>query len=343
LGSEVFLIYKNKKVFSLLIITIFAFILMSVLEPKIFLTLRNFQSMTVQIPEFGLLAVGMTVCMLTGGIDLSIVATANLSAIMAAIVLTKFAGATSGAGLTQTIITIIAAIIVALLIGALCGFINGTLITRLSITPILATLGTMGLFGGLGLIITKGKGVTGFPEQFLIIGTAHPFKVPLVLYIFIAVVLILGFILNRTMFGFNIYMIGANPIAAKFSGININNVLTRVYMTSGLMSGFAAILMISRVNSARSGYAATFLLPAVLVCVLGGVNPNGGFGNLTGIVLALSLLQMLQSGFNILGASSFFKNVIWGVMLLIAMVINYIGDRYSKRRIETPPLAIKKG
>ena len=144
------------------------------------------------------------------------------------------------------------------------------------------------------------------------------------------------------MFGFNIYMIGANPIAAKFSGININNVLIRVYMTSGLMSGVAAILMIARVNSARSGYAATFLLPAVLVCVLGGVNPNGGFGNLTGMVLALSLLQMLQSGFNILGASSFFKNVIWGAMLLIVMVINYIGDRYSNEALRVGRLALKK-
>lgn len=337
------MIYKNKKVFSLLIITILAFALMSILEPKIFLTLRNFQSMTVQIPEFGLLAAGIMVCMLTGGIDLSIVATANISAIIAGLILVKFAGADSGAGTVQTYLVIIAAIIASLLVGVLCGFINGLLITKLSISPILATLGTMGLFGGLGIIITKGKGVTGFPEQFLIIGTAHPFKVPLVLYIFIAVVLILGLILNRTMFGFNVYMIGANPVAAKFSGININNVLTRVYMTSGLMSGIAAILMISRVNSARSGYAATFLLPAVLVCVLGGVNPNGGFGNLTGMVLALSLLQMLQSGFNILGASSFFKNVIWGAMLLIAMVINYIGDRYSKRSIESRPLGIKKG
>ena len=336
------MIYKNKKVLSLLIFTVLAFILMSILEPSIFLTLRNFQSMTIQIPEFGLLAVGIMVCMLTGGIDLSIVANANLSAIVAAIILTKFAGAESGAGPVMTYAIIILAIIVALVVGALCGFINGLLVTQLSITPILATLGTMGLFGGLGLIITKGIGITGFPEQFLIIGTAHPFKIPLVLFIFLAIVLILSFILNRTLFGFNVYMIGANQIAAKFSGININNVLIRVYMTSGIMAGLAAILMIARVNSARSGYAATFLLPAVLVCVLGGVNPNGGFGNLTGIVLALSLLQMLQSGFNILGASSFFKNVIWGAMLLIVMVITYFGDRFSKRNIEKRPLKVEK-
>ncbi|MBM3705247.1 MAG: ABC transporter permease [Actinobacteria bacterium] len=331
------MIYKNKKVFSLLIITVAAFILMSILEPTVFLTLRNFQSMTVQIPEFGLLALGIMICMLTGGIDLSVVATANLAAITAAIIMTKFAGAESGANLTVTLTVIALSIFAAFIVGIICGFINGMLVTRLGITPILATLGTMGLFGGLGVIITKGKGIVGFPPQFLIIGTAHPLAIPLVLYIFLGVVLILGVVLNRTMFGFNIYMIGANPLAACFSGININNVLVRVYMSSGLLAGIAAILMIARVNSARSGYAATFLLPAVLVCVLGGVNPSGGFGNLTGIVLALSLLQILQSGFNILGSSSFFKNVIWGAMLLIVMVINYFGDRYARRGIERRP------
>jgi len=340
---EVFLIYKNKKVFILLLITIAAFIVMTILEPKIFLTLRNFQSMTVQIPEFGLLALGIMICMLTGGIDLSIVSTANISAITSAIILTKFADAESGVSTTQTIIVVIIAIIAALVVGAICGLINGLLITRLGITPILATLGTMGLFGGLGVIITKGKGIVGFPPQFLVIGTAHPLNIPLVLYIFLAVALFLGLILNRTMFGFNIYMIGANPLAAKFSGININNVLTRVYISSGLLAGVAAILMIARVNSARSGYAATFLLPAVLVAVLGGVNPNGGFGNVTGVVLALALLQILQSGFNILGASSFFKNVIWGAMLLIVMVINYLGERYSRGVIEKKKLETKAG
>jgi simple sugar transport system permease protein len=325
------LIYKNKKVFSLLLITIAAFILMIIAEPKIFFSLRNFQSMTVQIPEFGLLSLGMAICMLTGGIDLSIIATANLASIAAATILTKFAGQDSGAGPTQIFIVIVIAILAALVVGAACGFINGLLVSKVGITPILATLGTQGLFGGLGIILTKGKGIIGFPELFLKIGTAHPGKIPLVFYIFIVIVLILGLILSKTLFGFNIYMIGANPLAASFSGIRISNVLTRVYMTSGMLAGLASIIMIARVNSARSDFGYTLLLPTVLIAVLAGFNPNGGFGTLTGVVIALFLLQILQSGFNILGSSSFFKNVIWGVMLLLVMVINYIGDRYSKR------------
>ncbi len=325
------MIYKNKKVFILLLIIIAAVIVMSIVSPRIFLSYGNFQSMAVQIPEFGLLALGVGICMITGGIDLSVVSIANLSSIVAAMILVKFAGEASNAGPFQTIVVIILAILASIVIGAICGLFNGFLITRIGISPILATLGTMGLFGGLGVIITKGKGIFGFPEPFLHIGTGFLFKVPIVMYIFIGVALLLGLILNKTLFGFNVYMIGSNEIAAKFAGINISTVLLRTYMTSGIMAGIAAILMISRVNSARSGYAATFLLPAVLVVVLGGVNYEGGSGNVTGIFLALVLIQIVQSSFNILGASSFFKNVVLGAMLLIVMVINYVSIRVAER------------
>ena len=322
-------IIRNKKTLVLFIITIFVIGLMSMLRPETFFSIRNFQSMSVQIPEFGLLAIAISLSLLTGGIDLSVVAIANLTGIATAWLLTNFiTPEMSGANISLVIILII---IMALLLSTFLGFINGILITRVGITPILATLGTMGLFGGLGVIITKGVGITGLPEKFLYLGTAIIGKVPIQLYIFIAVVLLVGLVLNRTLFGFNVFMIGANPIAASFSGININNVLVRVYMMSGFLAGISGLLIISKANSARSGYGASFLLPAVLVAVMGGIDARGGFGNITGVVLSLVLLQSLQSGFNILGFSSFFKNIILGAMLLLVMVINYIGARAAER------------
>ena len=322
-------IIRNKKTLVLFIITIFVIGLMSMLRPETFFSIRNFQSMSVQIPEFGLLAIAISLSLLTGGIDLSVVAIANLTGIATAWLLTNFiTPEMSGANISLVIILII---IMALLLSTFLGFINGILITRVGITPILATLGTMGLFGGLGVIITKGVGITGLPEKFLYLGTAIIGKVPIQLYIFAAVVLLVGLILNRTLFGFNVFMIGANPIAASFSGININNVLVRVYMMSGFLAGISGLLIISKANSARSGYGASFLLPAVLVAVMGGIDARGGFGNITGVVLSLVLLQSLQSGFNILGFSSFFKNIILGAMLLLVMVINYIGARAAER------------
>ena len=320
---------RNKKTLVLFAITVFFFIIMSLIRPDIFISIRNFHSMTVQIPEFGLLAVAITLCMLTGGIDLSVVAISNLTGIATAWMLTTFITPETSGGMELLLIILI--MLVGLIISIVCGAINGILITRVGITPILATLGTMGLFGGLGVIITKGRGIVGLPEKFLYLGTAIIAKVPIQFYIFIAVVLVVGLILNRTLFGFNVFMIGANPIAARFSGININNILLRVYMMSGLLSGISGMLIISKADSARSGYAASYLLPAVLVAVLGGTDPTGGFGNITGVVLALFLVQTLKSGFNILGFSSFFQNIILGGMLLLVMVINFIGARISDR------------
>ena len=322
-------IIRNKKTLVLFIITIFVIGLMSMLRSETFFSIINFQSMSVQIPEFGLLAIAISLSLLTGGIDLSVVAIANLTGIATAWLLTNFiTPEMSGVNISLVIILII---IMALLLSTFLGFINGILITRVGITPILATLGTMGLFGGLGVIITKGVGITGLPEKFLYLGTAIIGKVPIQLYIFAVVVLLVGLVLNRTLFGFNVFMIGANPIAASFSGININNVLVRVYMMSGFLAGISGLLIISKANSARSGYGASFLLPAVLVAVMGGIDARGGFGNITGVVLSLVLLQSLQSGFNILGFSSFFKNIILGAMLLLVMVINYVGARTAER------------
>lgn len=320
---------RNKKTLVLFGITIFFFIIMSLVRPEQFLSIRNFQSMTIQIPDFGLLALAISLCMMTGGIDLSVVAISNLTGITTAWMLTNFIKPEMSGGTELLIIILI--MLIGTIIALICGAINGILITRVGITPILATLGTMGLFGGLGVIITKGKGIVGLPGKFLYLGTAIIASVPIQLYIFIAVILLVGLILNRTLFGFNLFMIGANPIAARFSGINLNDVLLRVYMLSGLLSGISGFLIISKANSARSGYAASFLLPAVLVAVLGGTDPTGGFGNVTGVVLALVLVQTLKSGFNILGFSSFFQNVILGGMLLLVMVVNYIGARIAAR------------
>jgi len=332
------IIFRNKKLFVLFCITIFFFIIMSIVRPDQFLSLRNFQSMTIQIPDFGLLALAIALCMMTGGIDLSVVAISNLTGIATAWMLTNFIKP-GMPGSTETLL-IILCMLIGLIIAATCGAINGILITRVGITPILATLGTMGLFGGLGVIITKGMGITGLPEKFLFLGTEMVAKAPIQLYIFIAVILLVGLILNRTLFGFNLLMIGANPISARFSGINLNNVLLRVYILSGILSGIAGFIIIAKANSARSGYAASFLLPAVLVAVLGGTDPAGGFGTVTGVVLALILVQTLKSGFNILNFSSFFQNVVLGGMLLLVMIINFIGAKVAEK-VSTKKLTAK--
>ena len=165
----------------------------------------------------------------------------------------------------------------------------------------------------------------------MLIGSGTVWIVPIPLIIFIICAFVVALILNKTSLGLSIQMLGSNPVAARFAGINNNSVLIKTYMMTGLLAGVSSIIMISRVNSMRPGYGYAYLLTAILVVVLGGVNPSGGFGTVSGVVIGIIMLQLLQSGFNILSFSPFFKKFIWGVMLLLVMVINFVVSKYQQR------------
>lgn len=320
---------KYSKTIVLFTMMVGIIIMMSIFIPDKFLTVINFQSMASQIPEFGLLALAMMIAMMTGGIDLSVVSITNLTGVIAAIILTKLVSPQMGGGLITLII--ILAILAAIISSLVCGLLNGVLIAYVGVPPILATLGTMGLFLGIAIVITEGHGITGFPDEFLFIGSGTIWIIPVPLIIFIACALIVALVLNKTSLGLSIQMLGSNPVASWFAGINNNSILIKTYMMTGLLAGISSVIMISRVNSMRPGYGYAYLLAAILVIVLGGVNPNGGFGTVTGVVIGVIILQLLQSGFNILAFSPFFKKFMWGVILLLVMVVNFIISKYQQR------------
>ena len=311
-------ISRDRNLIQLFGIAVVVFILMSALNPGMFLTARNFESMSVQFPEFGMLAIAIMLSMLTGGIDLSVVGIANFSGILAALILSKWAPAT---GMTWPMMGL--AIIVSMLTGLLCGALNGFLIGRIEITPILATLGTMQLFTGISIVITKGYAITGYPETFLFIGNGKLWIFPIPLVIFSLFAVVFAFILRSTTFGIKIYMMGTNPTASLFSGVNNVRLILQTYMTTGFLASMAGLVMIARTNSAKADYGESYILQSVLIAVLGGVNPSGGFGTISGIVLAILSLQFLSSGFNMLRFSNFAKEFTWGVFLLFVMVFNY--------------------
>ena len=274
-----------------------------------------------------MLAIAIMLSMLTGGIDLSVVGIANFSGILAALILSKWAPAT---GMTWPMMGL--AIIVSMLTGLLCGALNGFLIGRVEITPILATLGTMQLFTGISIVITKGYAITGYPEAFLFIGNGKLWIFPIPLVIFALFAVVFAFILRSTTFGIKIYMMGTNPTASLFSGVNNVRLILQTYMTTGVLASMAGLVMIARTNSAKADYGESYILQSVLIAVLGGVNPSGGFGAISGIVLAILSLQFLSSGFNMLRFSNFAKEFTWGMFLLFVMVFNYVmSTRKSKR------------
>jgi len=262
------------------------------------------------------------VVMITGGINLSIIATANMAGITAALILKSMEA--------SPVLGFLLAFLACIAVSGSIGLFNGVLVAYIGITPILATLGTMTLFNGVAIVITKGYVISGFSPLVLYIGNGSLLGVPFPLLIFIFSALIMSVILGKTRTGFSMYMIGSNSIATKFSGINNAKVLIKTYLISGLFSGFAAMVMISRFNSAKSGYGNSYLLVTILASVLGGVNSDGGFGKVSGVVIALVTLQVLSSGFNLLRVSSFLTTAIWGFVMIAVMVINHIIDTNKK-------------
>ena len=326
--------YSADKHFArLLMIFIAVIVLFSVIDPSKFLSVGSFQSMVYQFPEFGLMSLGIMVTMIIGGIDLSVVGMANLTAITAASVLVAFVP--EGASQGQTITVIIFAVISGIAVGAAAGYFNGILISRLNIPPILATLGTQQLFTGIGLIVTEGSSISRLPGLYAEMGRTLVFGViPLALFVFIGAVLILAFIVNKTTLGTKLYMMGSNKVAAKFSGLNNVRITNMAHMISGIMAALAGLIMLVNYNSAKPDYGSAYTLQCILIVVLGGVNPNGGFGKVGGVALAILILQVLSSGLNLFpNVSNFYRSFIWGAVLLAVLALNYFTDQRDAKKI----------
>lgn len=311
---------KSTPEFRLAVIATIVFLLMAVLSPDRFLSSQNITSMAFQFPEFAILALAMTITMMTGGIDLSVVGVANLTAVIAALILVNFAGPdmTTASALPWLFV----ALGISVVVGGLAGLLNGILVAKLGLPPILATLGSGLVFTGIAVAMTGGSAIMGFPDVVAWIGNAQVLHVPVPLIIFALLALGLHIILTKTSFGLKATMFGANPLAAFYAAIDINKLLIRVYVLAGILSAIAGMVVMSRANSAKADYGSSYLLLAVLIAVLGGVNPYGGYGRVLGVILAVLSMQFLSSGLNMLQVSNFARELIWGALLIFVMVVN---------------------
>jgi simple sugar transport system permease protein len=304
----------------LIVIFIFLTFLFSIFLPGKIFSVGNFQSMAYQLPELSILAIAMMITMLSGGINLSIIATANASGIITATILTKLITDGSGNSFYILVVAVLAGWAAAFLIGT----INGFIIAYIGVSPILATLGMMTLLQGLNILYTKGYVISGFPPEILFIGNGTILGIPFPLIIFLMIAFIIAIVLDKTPFGVSNYLIGSNETASYLSGINVKRVLIWTYAISGLLCGVASTIMISHFNSARAGYGASYLLITILAAVLGGVNPYGGLGKVSGLVIALFILQIASSGLNLLGVSTHFTKALWGIILIFVIGLRNI-------------------
>jgi len=276
-------------------------------------SLATLQSMAFQLPELGILSLAMMVALLSGGLNLSIIATANLCALTMAWVLVNHATGAQGAA---AIGWEIAAIVSGVAVAALIGLINGAVIAYLGVSPILATLGTMTMGKGLAIGLTRGNVISGFPEQIVFLGNGTILGAPVAMIIFLVLCVPIAVLLNKSPFGQKIYMIGSNEKATRFSGVDTRRVILGVYVLSSLLAFVAALVMMARFNSANASYGESYLLVTILAAVLGGVDPFGGFGKVGGVVMALIVLQVISSAFNLLNFSPFLTVAIWGALII---------------------------
>jgi simple sugar transport system permease protein len=284
-----------------------------------FLSIFNLQSMATQLPEIGLLAIGVSIAMCAGngGIDLSGIALANLSGVLGAVLVGMVLSPVENEAAFS-----VAFIGGALLIGLAGGIINGLLISRLGITPILCTLGTQMAFTGLAVVVSGGRAVTvGSPEPLASIGNSTLAEIPISFLIYVVVAVIVACVLRYTRYGFWLMLMGTNPKAAVFAGFPTRAVIVATYAISGTLSGLAGVIIAARNVNVKWDYGTSYLLIAILIAVMAGVRPEGGYGRIVCVVLSAIALQLLSSMLNFGGLSNFVRDFAWGALLLTFLAV----------------------
>ncbi|OCJ09336.1 sugar ABC transporter permease [Rhizobium sp. AC44/96] len=284
-----------------------------------FLSVFNLQSMASQVPEIGLLAIGvmLAMCAGNGGIDLSGIALANLSGVLSAVIVSSFVSV-SESGTAFSLLFIAGT----LFVGLAGGVINGLLISRLNITPILCTLGTQMAFMGLAVVVSGGKAVTvGSPALLSSIGNDMIAAVPISFLVFVLVAGVVAALLKFTPYGLWLMLMGTNPKAAVYAGFPKNRVIIGTYAISGILSGLVGIIIAARNVNVKFDYGSSYLLIAILIAVMAGVKPEGGYGRVVCVVLSAIALQLMSSLLNFGGLSNFVRDFAWGLLLLTFLAV----------------------
>jgi len=275
-----------------------------------FLTPGNFGNLTAALMEVAIMALPVTLIIIAGEIDLSIESMAGLaSAIL---------GFLWAAGVPLEI-----GIPVVLLVGALGGLLNGVLVARGGLPSLVVTLGTLALFRGMALIVLGPIGVSDFPPTFTELGFGHVpgTDIPWPFVVFLALAVVLGFVLHRTWVGRQVYAVGKNTGAARFSGVRVTRLRTGLFVLSGLIAALAGVILTSRLSSARADAGQGMTLTVVTVVLLGGVNIFGGSGTIPGVVLAVLVVAVMQNALRLASVTVEVQSIALGSLLILSVVI----------------------
>jgi rhamnose transport system permease protein len=286
-----------------------------------FLTVNNFEDILLNISILAIVALAQTMVIITHGIDLSVSSMIGLVAMMVAFVVKQ-----------NPDTPVIFSVVLGMALGSVLGTFNGLIITFGKVPPIIATLGTLSIYRGLVFFYSQGTWINSFelPANFKALSKGTPLGLPNMVIIALLVAVIVYYFLNYTRTGRDIFAVGSNPEAAQFAGIRKQRITFLVYLISGLLSGLAAVLWVSRFESAQTNTALGFELQTVAASVVGGVSISGGVGTVTGVLLGALLLGIIQNSLTLIRISPFWQLAAQGLLILIAV----ISDKWILSRVE---------
>ena len=296
-------------------------ILLSVLTP-VFLSVNNIINVIRQVSINGILAAGMTMVIISGGIDLSV---GSVAAICGAIV----------AG-TQLKLGLAPAMLLSVATGALLGLINGLVITNGKVAPFVATLGMTTVARGLTLIYTGGRPIYNLTDAFRVLGAGYVGPIPVPVLILALVIAVVHFVMSSTVFGREVYALGGNEEAARYSGINVERRRMLVYISMGLLSAVTGIVLTSRLGSADPTAGVGFETDAIAAVVIGGTSMSGGEGSVIGSLIGALIIGVMNNGLNLLNVSPYYQQIFKGLIVVLAVLM----DSASRRKRQAAALKV---
>lgn len=309
----------KKKEFGVLMVLFALMIFFSIASPQ-FMQAKNFFNIAKQIATVGICSVGFSFVLITGGIDLSLGYQISLDIVIVAVLMNAF-------GLPWPV-----ACLAGMILGTAIGFLNGFIIVKTHVAPLIVTLSMMTILKGISFLITGGLAIFKFNETFVKLGQGTIGGiVPISLLFLVAIILIGIFILNKTVYGRYFYAIGNNIDAAKLSGVNVERIQLLAYSLCGFFTSIGAILMLARLNSAQSTTGNGYEFNCLTACVVGGVSSNGGKGTVLGAIIGCLIVGVLENGLAIMNVNEYVQEVIKGCVLLVAVIYDTMSVRKNEK------------
>ncbi|GFI08234.1 ribose import permease protein RbsC [Lachnospiraceae bacterium] len=300
--------FSLSKIFVYLVLVVI--ILFFTVTTDTFLTSKNILNICRQISMIGICSVGMTMVLLTGGIDISVGSIIALVGVVAA----KLIG--------EAGMAIFPAMVIGVVVGALCGLINGIMVAEFDVPALITTLAMQTMARGAAYILTSGIPIYGLPEEIKTLGQGYFFKIPIPVIIMALIFLFGWWLLEQTRFGRYTYAIGGNQEVARLSGINVLKMKIFIYTLSGLFAGLSGVIMLSRINSGQPATSSGFEMDVITGAVLGGISVAGGEGKLVNVIAGVLIMGMLSNGMTLMNLDEYWQWVVKGIVLLLAVTFD---------------------